>query len=36
VEEAKRQQAETGETEPKMSAATDSTDTRAAVEDKKN
>lgn len=36
VEEAKRQQAETGETEPKMSAATDSTDTKAAVDGKKN
>ena len=36
VEEAKRQLAETGEAEPKIAAVTDSTDTKAAVEDKKN
>jgi protein phosphatase 2C family protein 2/3 len=36
VEATKRQQAETGETEPKIAAATDNTDTKAAVEGKKN
>lgn len=36
VEEAKRQQAETGETEPKRAAVADSTDTKAGVEGKKN
>ena len=36
VEEAKRQQAETGETEPKTAAAADNADTKAAVEGKKN
>ena len=36
VEEAKRQQAETGETEPKTAAVTDSTDTKAAVDGKKD
>ena len=34
VEEAKKQQAESSESEPKMMAATDSTDTKAAVEGK--
>lgn len=36
VEEAKRQQAETGETEPKTAAAADNADTKAEVEGKKN
>jgi protein phosphatase 2C family protein 2/3 len=35
AEEAKRQQAETGESEPKTAAVTDSTDTKAAVDGEK-